>query len=77
MSVGKVVHKAVKWVSCSRCGRGRKLRRTKTFTAVLGPGQHRVVVLAGLMAKAEHWEPVGTHPPCQCPYFTDPLACRS
>lgn len=67
-----VTHKAVKYVSCGRCGRGKKLRRTKTFTAELKPGQHRVPVLAGLMVQAEDWEPTGAHPPCQCPHFTDP-----
>jgi hypothetical protein len=67
-----VTHKAVKHVSCSRCGRGKKLRRTRTFTETLKPLDRPEVILAVLVLDAEDWEPTGEHPPCRCPYFTDP-----
>jgi len=70
--VGEIVtHKAVKLVSCSRCGRGKKLRRTKTFTWTLELGDTREAVLAWLRDCAEEWPFTAAHPPCQCLYFTD------
>ncbi|WP_433731060.1 hypothetical protein ACQP2Y_21715 [Actinoplanes sp. CA-051413] len=72
MTAETVTHKAVKQVSCGCCGRGKKLRRTKTFTAVLEPGETCEAALVRLEAAAEEWTPTGAHPPCQCPYFTDP-----
>jgi hypothetical protein len=72
MTAETVTHKAVKQVSCGRCGRGKKLRRTKTFTWDMEPGDTREGVLAWLQDCAEEWTPTGAHPPCQCPYFTDP-----
>lgn len=70
LSVGDVItYKAVKYVPCSRCGTGR-LRRTKTFKETLQRLDRPEAMLAILVMEAEDWQPTGTHPPCQCPYYT-------
>jgi hypothetical protein len=68
----KVTLKAVKLVACRRCGRGKKLRRTKTITEVLRPLDRPASILEFMKIEVEDWRPVAEHPPCQCPYFTDP-----
>lgn len=67
----KVTVKAVKLVACSRCGRGKKLRRTKTITEVLRPTDRPKSILGFMKIEAEDWTPQAAHPPCKCPYFTD------
>lgn len=66
----KVTVKAVKLVACSRCGRGPKLRRTKTITEVLRPLDRPASVLAFMKLEAEDWRPVAEHPPCKCAYYS-------
>jgi hypothetical protein len=68
----KVTVKAVKLVACGRCGRGKKLRRTKTITEVLRPLDRPESILEFMKIEAEDWQPTAAHPPCQCPHFTDP-----
>lgn len=84
----KVDFEQVRWpvtksVTCSRCGRGRKMRRSTTFMQTINPwntikegpraGQVklRADILRELRAEAEAWQPTAEHPPCRCPAFTE------